>query len=105
METGHGRMSLGERQISIVDIPGHPRVHTDALRSASLHKNAKAIVFVVDAGTVTRDVQRVTELLFDIVTLQCVARSAVPVLIACNKQDQLRARSANDIESLIQKEM
>ena len=77
----------GKKPLSVVDIPGHERI-----RYKSLDKNkdsARAVIYVIDASTITKGIRDATEYLFRVLSDPAIHSNKTPVLIACNKQVSL----------------
>ncbi|XP_058459693.1 signal recognition particle receptor subunit beta [Malaya genurostris] len=95
---GHLMTSQGE--LRLVDVPGHERLRS---KFFDQYKNlAKAIVYVVDSSTVTKDVRDVADFLYTI--LADKATASLPLVVLCNKQDLALAKGVTVIKSLLEKE-
>nr|KAG5698995.1 hypothetical protein BaRGS_033508 [Batillaria attramentaria] len=66
---------------------------------------ARGIIFVVDSGTVQKEIKEVAEYLYTILTDRTISQNAPPVLIACNKQDLTLCKGASVIKNMLEKEM
>ncbi|KAI9324071.1 signal recognition particle receptor beta subunit-domain-containing protein [Zopfochytrium polystomum] len=88
--------------VTLVDLPGH-----DKLRLRVLEKlpQAKRVVVMLDASTIFQKQRPVAELLTDILVERSISRDAVPVLVVCNKQDDLMAQPAAKVKELLASEM
>ncbi|XP_031631868.1 signal recognition particle receptor subunit beta [Contarinia nasturtii] len=87
--------------LRVIDIPGHERLRG---RFFDQYKNtAKGIVFVVDSTTVQKDIRDVADYLYTILADPSVA--SVPILIACNKQDETFSKGSSVIKPLLEKEL
>ncbi|XP_065267469.1 ovotransferrin-like [Emys orbicularis] len=89
--------------VTLIDLPGH-----ESLRLQFLEKfkaTARAIVFVVDSVVFQREVKDVAEFLYQVLTDCTVLKNALPLLIACNKQDITMAKSAKLIQQQLEKEL
>ncbi|XP_034637752.1 ovotransferrin-like [Trachemys scripta elegans] len=89
--------------VTLIDLPGH-----ESLRLQFLEKfkaTARAIVFVVDSVAFQREVKDVAEFLYQVLTDCTVLKNALPLLIACNKQDITMAKSAKLIQQQLEKEL
>lgn len=91
-----------KKSIKIVDFPGHRRVREDLLTALP---TSGALVFVVDAVTIRSDIRPVAQFLYDLFTNQIVNKAALPVLVACNKQDIVTASRPAEVRSLLEKEL
>jgi signal recognition particle receptor subunit beta len=88
--------------VKVVDFPGHRRLREELVAALP---TAGALVFVVDAISIKSDVRHVAQFLYDIFTNQDVNKAALPILIACNKQDVVTASSSTAVQSMIEKEL
>jgi len=102
----HNQMTLqveNKASVELVDVPGHERVRGQVLESFS--STARAILFVVDSNTVSKQIRDVAECLHSILSLQIIAKNSPPVLIICNKQDADLAKGSSAVQSLMEKEI
>jgi len=87
-----------------VDVPGHDKIRRQLFDQ---HKaKAKAIIYVVDSSSFSKEAKDVAEFLYDIVCDPSVAsrRKKLPILIACSKQDVNLAKSVEVIRNQLEKE-
>jgi len=95
--------SPNSKPLSLVDIPGHER-----LRVAAADKwvaSARGMIFVVDCGTITKQVRDVAEYLHALLSNPTFHSNRAPVLVVCNKQDHSLAKSASVVRSALEKEI
>lgn len=96
-------IAAGDKNVRMVDIPGHDRVRNTAFDK---YKNdAKAILFLLDSATVQSQVRDVAEQLYTVLADATVRSTKCPVAIVCNKQDQEMAKAASVIERALQREI
>ena len=72
----HNQMTLqveNKASVELVDVPGHERVRGQVLESFS--STARAILFVVDSNTVSKQIRDVAECLHSILSLQIIAKN------------------------------
>nr|XP_018902156.1 PREDICTED: signal recognition particle receptor subunit beta [Bemisia tabaci] len=94
---------FGNGVVKLVDIPGSERVRG---KYFDLYKPlARAVIFVIDSSTILEEIRDIAELLFTILTDHTLASNQVKILIACNKQDELNSKSANDVQVILEKEL
>ncbi|KAK2720794.1 signal recognition particle receptor subunit beta-like [Artemia franciscana] len=98
-----GSLALDEKKrLTVVDIPGHIRFRQEFFDA---HKRvAKAIVFVVDSTTYTRNLKDITEYIYDILTDDQIATASPRILVFCNKCDK-GSRVKDAVKNAIEKEM
>jgi signal recognition particle receptor subunit beta len=90
------------RQLLIRDVPGHPRVRTEAMNALRL---SDGVVFVIDSETFLKEISDIANLLYDLLSLPEIVRRRVPVLIVGAKSDLLGARPPSVIRSELEGEL
>ncbi|GFS27935.1 signal recognition particle receptor subunit beta-like [Elysia marginata] len=91
------------KKLRVIDLPGHERLRLQMLDE---HKGqARAVVFVVDSGTLQKDIKEVAEYLYTLLSDKTVSSNAPPVLVLCNKQDLTLAKGAKVVRSQLEKEI
>lgn len=89
--------------VRLVDIPGYERMRDTILDQ---YKGAaRAVVYVVDSLTLQKEIKDVAEYLYNILIDPVISQNALPVLIACNKQDQTLAKGSKVVQALLEKEI
>jgi len=102
LQTNSVQMALSPTQtLRVIDVPGHPRIRDQFREHLS---DAKAIAFVVDCSTISRNGSAVAELLHHVlhaITSLPPAQSAPTLLILAHKIDLLKvgasSNSANEV--------
>ncbi|XP_051164410.1 signal recognition particle receptor subunit beta [Leptopilina boulardi] len=97
-----GDIVINNHSLRIVDIPGHERLrykYFDKYKSS-----ARALVYVIDAVTLQKDIRDVAEFLYSLLSIININRH-IPILILCNKQDQTMAKGWRVIKTLLEKEI
>jgi signal recognition particle receptor subunit beta len=93
----------GAKRASLLDVPGH---HSSRHRLEAALSDAAAVVFLVDAVDVTPHRTEAADMLYEVLTHPGVARSRVPILIACNKMDlEMEAHSVDFIRKTLEKQL
>jgi signal recognition particle receptor subunit beta len=107
MKENRGSFTLDDEKKKVfgelVDVPGH-----DRLRSQILEKNkqgVRGIILVVDSVSFPQESRDVAELVYDTLADSTFTSHRVPLLLACNKQDMLTAKSVSVIKSQLEKEI
>jgi len=93
-------LNPSNKTLRVVDVPGHPRMRDQFQDYVS---DAKAVVFVVDASTVSRNGVAVAEHLHDILhalTSLPPSQRIPALLILAHKADLLKSSSTNTPETL-----
>lgn len=89
--------------LELVDIPGHERIWKQSLEQYK--GSARALVFVVDSQNVAKEFKNVVEYLYTILSDPTVQSNRPNILILCNKQDDILAKRAHVVKTMIEKEM
>lgn len=89
------------KPIEMVDCPGHQRLRG---RAAELLKQARAIIYMVDAQDKMK-LKDVAEHLYELMTSKELNDLHIPLLLACNKTDVSTARSEKFILEEIDREI
>jgi len=93
----------GKPSLNLVDVPGHERIRGGVVEQFS--NSARAIVFMVDSNTVTKQVRDVAEYLHSILANSTVYKNSPPLVVMCNKQDGGLAKTAQSVQTLLEKEL
>ncbi|OTF82720.1 signal recognition particle receptor subunit beta-like protein [Euroglyphus maynei] len=87
----------------LLDLPGFDRLRNQYWEKFKFR--AKGIIFVIDSLNFMSNVHNVADLLYHYLCDSFVVSNRIPVLIACTKQDETRAKSAKVISSMLEKEL
>jgi len=93
----------GKPNLNLVDVPGHERIRGGIVEQFS--SSARGIVYMVDSNTVSKQVRDVAEYLHSILGNSAIHKNSPPVLVVCNKQDGGLAKTAQLIQTLLEKEI
>ncbi|XP_076765944.1 signal recognition particle receptor beta [Xylocopa sonorina] len=96
-----GDITINNRLLKIVDIPGHERLRYNFFDQFKL--SAKGLVYVIDSVTFQKDIRDVAEYLYNLLSDSAIQKKSV--LILCNKQDQTMAKVPAVIKTLLEEEM
>lgn len=102
----HNKMTFPvENKVSLelVDVPGHERVRGQILDTFSA--STRALVFMVDSNTVSKQIRDVAECLHSILAQKIISKNSPPLLILCNKQDADLAKGCSAVQNLLEKEI
>jgi len=87
----------------LIDLPGFDRLRAKYWDD---YKNrAKAVIFVIDSADFINNIRDVADLLYNYLVDDLVISKRIPFLMACNKQDETRAKSAKVIQKQLEREM
>lgn len=103
INTNESQLKIGRRLLGLVDIPGFFR-----LREKYLDDNKKgtlAIIYVLDSCTFSSDARQAADYLYNLISDPYVNSNAIPILIACNKQDLPLAKTLSVIKKQLEKEL
>jgi len=93
----------GGKSWNLIDLPGHERVRAKYLYK---HKdNARGVVFLIDSVKFQKEIRDVAELMYDLLANRTMKRNKASILVACNKQDQVTAKSCSVIKTQLEKEL
>ncbi|OWA51603.1 putative Signal recognition particle receptor subunit beta [Hypsibius exemplaris] len=91
------------REVQLIDIPGFERIRWDVWET---NKGlSKGVIFVVDSVTIGRDSQECADILYRILTDPEIQRRHIPILVVCNKQDEVTAKDVEVVSDILEKEL
>jgi len=102
----HNKMTFpveNKASLELVDVPGHERVRGQILDTFSA--STRALVFMVDSNTVSKQIRDVAECLHSILAQKIISKNSPPLLILCNKQDADLAKGSSAVQNLLEKEI
>jgi len=102
----HNKMTFpveNKDSVELVDVPGHERVRGQILDTFS--GSTRALVFMVDSNTVSKQIRDVAECLHSILSQKIISKNRPPLLILCNKQDADLAKGSTAVQNLLEKEI
>lgn len=94
---------VGRKSFSLYDLPGYDRLrikYWDDFKG-----RAKGVVFVVDSLLLLSNIRDVADFLYTVLSDPSINKYRVPVLVACNKQDEAKAKSSKVIQNQLEKEL
>lgn len=103
MQPNESDLLVGKRSLQLCDLPGHERLRSKLWSDYS--GRARGVVFVVDSSQFLANIRDVADFLYTVLADSGVNKRKVPVLVACNKQDEPKAKSAKVIQSQLEKEL
>ncbi|OWF40317.1 signal recognition particle receptor subunit beta-like [Mizuhopecten yessoensis] len=100
---GNYKVKSKNKSLRIVDIPGHERRRTQCLDQ---HKHmARGVVFLVDSGTLMKEVKEVAEYLYTFLSDSVISNNVPPILVACTKSDLTLKKGKDVIKKNLAAEM
>lgn len=103
MEPNELNIKLGNKTVSLVDLPGFDRLRNKYFDDYK--STARAIVFVLDSLSFVSNNRNVADFLYTVLSDPVIHNRRIPVLIACNKQDEAKAKSAKVLQKQLEKEV
>jgi len=96
----------GGKKYRLIDLPGADRIRKTNFDHSIKQNDLAAIVYVIDSATFQKDCRASAEFLYDILAHPIVVkkRRRLPVLVACNKQDNPLSKGARVIRKGLEKE-
>lgn len=89
--------------ITLVDIPGHPRVRH---RFEEYAGSTRGVIFVLDSADFLSQKTDIAEQLFEVFSNAVLAKQRAPVLLACNKSDLgAKAHTIDFVRKRVEKEI
>lgn len=98
-----GTYITGKKSLTLYDLPGHERIRYAAFEKVK--KLARGVIFVVDSGTIQKDVRDVADFMYTVLCDGMVQAKVSRILVVCNKQDLTLARAAPLIQKTLEKEI
>jgi len=92
---------ISKKPVDVIDVPGHPRLRTQALKKYS--SSVGGIVFVMDA--VNPNIRDSAEFLYDVLTDPVIDERVPNILLFCNKSDCKNAKSHTTIRKQLEVEL
>ena len=90
-----------EKEVTIIDCPGHPRLAHILKQSLSTH-SPRGVIILIDAATIKQDVNAVANMVYS--TLLALPKP-VHVLIVANKSDLFTALPVRNVRELLEGEI
>jgi signal recognition particle receptor subunit beta len=90
-----------EKQVVLIDCPGHPRL-AHLLRQSLSTQSPRGIIFLIDSASINKDLNAVANIVYS--TLLALPRP-IHVLFVANKSDLFTAFPVNKVRSLLEQEI
>jgi len=97
----------GGRKYRLIDLPGADRIRKTGFEQCLKKEDVAALIYVIDSATFQKDCRETSEFLYEVLSHPTIVkqRRRLPVLIACNKQDNPLSKSAQVIRKGLEKEL
>jgi len=103
MKQNEELLTTTKKPVRLCDLPGYDRLR---VKFWDDYKNqAKGIIFVVDSLLFLSNIRDVADFLYNVLADPAISKRRVPILVACNKQDEAKAKSAKVIQNQLEKEI
>ena len=86
-----------------MDLPGFDRLRNKFFDDYK--SSARAIVLVLDSLSFVSNNRNVADFVYTVLSDPVVVQRRIPLLIACNKQDEAKAKSAKVLQKQLEKEV
>lgn len=103
MEPNDASVTIGKKTVTLTDVPGYDRLRNKFFDD--FKSSARAIVFVLDSLSFVTNNRNVADCLYTVLSDPVVVRKRIPLLIACNKQDEAKAKSAKVLQKQLEREV
>lgn len=92
--------------ITLIDIPGHPKLFQRFDQTIATHSNIKGILFVVDAADCTpKGLEKMAQYLFRVLLRTEQRDGGIDIMIACNKADVFSMVPSSKLRDILQDEL
>jgi len=97
----------GGRKYRLIDLPGADRIRKINFEQCIKKEEISAMIYVIDSSTFQKDCRETAEFLYEILSHPIVVknRRRMPILIACNKQDNPLSKGVQVIRKGLEKEL
>lgn len=103
MSANEGHVKVGKRFVHVIDSPGYDRLR---MKQFDDHKcKCKGIIFLLDSLAFLSNNRDVGDFLYTVLSDPVVSRNRIPILVACNKQDEPKSKSCRVISKQLEREM
>lgn len=103
MKENQGTVKIGNRTFSLVDLPGYDRLRRKYFDD--FKPTARAVIFVVDSLEFLSNLRDVADFLYTVLSDPIISGRKTRILIACNKQDEPKAKTARVLQRQLEKEI
>jgi len=96
----------GGRKYRLIDLPGADRIRKTNFELCIKKEDVAAMIYVIDSATFQKDCRETAEFLYEVLSHPTVVKQRrLPILIACNKQDNPLSKGAQVIRKGLEKEL
>ncbi|RKP25778.1 signal recognition particle receptor, beta subunit [Syncephalis pseudoplumigaleata] len=88
--------------VRVIDVPGHEKLRYQLHHFTPI---ARAIVFVIDAARLSKDIRDTAAYLYDVLSDRHLIEREVPILLACHKSDLATAYAPARCRSMLEAEI
>ena len=103
MEPNDVTIQVDKKTVTLVDLPGFDRLRLKYFED--LKASARAVIFVLDSLSFVSNNRHVADFLYTVLSDPLVSKRRLPILVACNKQDEAKAKSAKVLQKQLEKEV
>ncbi|RWS03506.1 signal recognition particle receptor subunit beta-like protein [Dinothrombium tinctorium] len=103
MKVNEAEIECNKKCVNLIDLPGYERLRHKFWDD--FKNTARGVIFVIDSSLFMSNIRDVAEFLYDVIADPVIHKKRVPILIACNKQDEPKAKTAKVIQNQLEKEI
>lgn len=104
MKENESQITVNDNKtLTLIDLPGFDRLRNQYWEK--FKSRSKGVIYVIDSLKFMSNAHNVADLLYQYLCDNVVMSNRLPILIACTKQDETRAKSSKVISSILEKEL
>lgn len=92
-------------KITLVDLPGHPKLNHVFSEALESYSNIKGIVYVIDAASGPKGIQEAANRLFNMLLKTETRMGGIDIMIACNKADVFNMIPSARLQTMLEEEI
>ncbi|VVT45744.1 uncharacterized protein SAPINGB_P000869 [Magnusiomyces paraingens] len=92
-------------RITLIDLPGHPKLIHHLDEALLVNSNIKGILFVLDGASGTRGIEQAAQYLFKVLSRTEYRMGGIDMMIACNKADLFSMVPAAKLRKILEQEL
>lgn len=92
-------------RITLIDLPGHPKLIHHLDEALLTNSNIKGILFVLDGASGTRGIEQAAQYLFKVLARTEYRLGGIDIMIACNKADLFSMVPAAKLRKTLEQEL
>lgn len=93
------------KKFTLVDYPGHTKLHYKLMSALPTYTDLKGIIFVVDSTVDPKNLTDTAQYLYEILSITEKFSNGIEILLACNKNELFTARPPKKIKDALENEI